>query len=40
MSAFEGRADLKATLAELRLVLASDRTKPIDLPQLPRPHLN
>jgi len=28
-------ADLKATLAELRLALASDRTKPLDLPALP-----
>src|SRR5262245_42204641 len=28
-------ADLKATLAELRLALASDRTKPLDLPRLP-----
>src|SRR5262245_58571300 len=27
-------ADLKATLAELRLVLARDRTTPIDLPRL------
>src|SRR5262245_7300651 len=32
-------ADLKATLAELRLALASDRTKPLELPPL-RPHVN
>jgi len=31
-------ADLKATLAELRLVLANDWSKPLDLPQLPRSH--
>ena len=31
--------DLKATLAELRLALASDRSTPLDLPAL-RPHVN
>jgi hypothetical protein len=28
-------ADLKATLAELRLALATDRTQALDLPKLP-----
>jgi len=32
-------ADLKATLAELRLALASDRSTPLELPPL-RPHVN
>jgi len=32
-------ADLKATLAELRLALAADRTVPLELPPL-RPHVN
>jgi hypothetical protein len=35
-------ADLKATLAELRVTLASDKSKavPLDLPALPRRGLN
>jgi hypothetical protein len=30
-----GLADLKVALAEMRLVLAADRTQALDLPKLP-----
>jgi hypothetical protein len=32
--------ELKATLAELRVALATDKSQPLDLPALPRRELN
>ena len=33
-------AEAKSTISELRSLLAADRNMPIDLPRLPRPHVN
>jgi hypothetical protein len=37
----EARAEVRVSIAELRIAQASiDKTKLLDLPRLPRPHMN